>query len=131
MTDRRVVIGFPVIPLIFAIIAYFVYGKSLDAVLAVFLLDCLWNVAILVCIIPFVGVFIYWWLLHYIFDWVHGLTGLKWSWLLDVMMWFNLIIGTVIWVVFTVAITFILAGKIRKECYIDETGRKICRWVWR
>jgi len=128
---RSVTVGIPLIPILFAIIAYFVYGSSLDAALAVLLLDFLWSFAMVVALIPFVGIFAYYYVMTWIFDWVNGLTGLTWTWLIDVMMWVNLIIGGIFWAVITGIVVMVLTGRFRKECRIDETGREVCRWVFR
>lgn len=125
-----VVISLPPLAVLFAVIAYFVYGQSLSAALAVFLLEWLWGLVLIATIIPFVGIFVYWWLMHYIFNWVHSLTGLNWSWLLDIMFWIDIFIGALICIAFTVA-TLGIFGGVRRECRIDETGKKVCRWVWR
>jgi len=110
--SRGIVVGFPLIPTIFAIIAYFMYGKSLDAALAVFLLDILWSLTFIVAVIPFVGIFLYYYVIKWIFGWVHSLTGLTWSWLFV-----------------SILIFFYLTG-LKRECKIID-GKKICRWVRR
>ena len=125
-----VIISLPPLLVLFSIIAYFVYGNSLSAALAVFLLGTLWGIAALSCVIPFAGIVIYYFLMMWIFDWVSDLTGLTWSWVIDIMFWLDIIFGAVI----CLGVSLIALGGIgipRRVCTVDSTGRKICRWVWR
>jgi len=125
-----VIISIPPLALLFSIIAYFVYGNSLSAALAVLLLGILWSIAGLVCLIPFVGIATYYFLMMWIFDWVSNLTGLTWSWVIDIMFWLDIVFGAIICLGVSL-ITLAAFGIPRRVCTIDSTGRKICRWVWR
>ena len=127
---RPVIIGFPLITTIFAIIAYFVYGNSVDAALAVFLLDSLWTLVMFVAVIPFIGIFIYYYLIQWIFNWVHDLTGLTWTWVIDVMQIINLGIAGFIYGIVTFIVIASLIG-LKRECHITETGEKVCKWVFK
>jgi hypothetical protein len=44
------------------------------------------------------------------------------------MMWLNVVVGAIICIGVPLLLMF---GVLKRECRIDETGRKICRWVWR
>lgn len=80
--------------ILYAILAYFIYGGSVHMVLAVVLLDFLWSIALFLCIIPVLGIIGYFWLSVYqIYPFVFGLTGLKWTWLVTLMLAVNIAMG--------------------------------------
>jgi len=122
------IFGIPPIIILFAVVAYFVYGNSVNAALAVVLLEFLWGIAMLVAFIPLVGIFIYWYLTGIVFNWVSDLTGLTSTWLTDVMLWINLAIAAFFWLM----MTLLTIGVFRphRECRMID-GKKVCRLVWR
>jgi len=123
------IFGIPPIVILFAVIAYFVYGNSVSAALAVVLLGFLWAIAGLLAWIPFIGIFVYYYTMQWLFDWVADLTGLARTWVIDIMQVIYLAIGVLIYIVITL-VTVRVIGIPHRECRIID-GRKVCKWAWR
>ncbi|RLC69410.1 MAG: hypothetical protein DRI26_09180, partial [Chloroflexi bacterium] len=98
------ILGINVLTVIFAIVAYFIYGNNLGAMLAIVLLSILWNFAMFVSIIPFGGFIIYWFIADYIRSWVFSIANISSTWLTDLMWWLYIIVAIIV----TIASTMIL-----------------------
>jgi len=119
------ILGINVLTVIFAIVAYFIYGNNLGAMLAIVLLSILWNFAMFVSIIPFGGFIIYWFIADYIRSWVFSIANISSTWLTDLMWWLYIIVAIIV----TIASTMILLRvRAKKECRVVD-GKTVCRWI--
>jgi hypothetical protein len=75
-TKRSVGMGAPILYLILiAMLAYFEYGRSVDAVFAGLLLAVLLEIAVLIALIPFVGLIAYLFIINTVLNWFSTFTG--------------------------------------------------------
>ncbi len=75
-SKRSVGMGVPVLYLLLiATLAYFEFGKTLDAALAGLLLAVMFTITSLIAFIPFVGFIIYLFVIHMLLDWFAVFTG--------------------------------------------------------
>ncbi len=97
-SKRSMGIGVPVLYLLLiATLAYFEFGKTLDAVLAGLLLAVMFTIASLIAFIPFVGFVIYLFVVHTMLGWFAEFTGFPSSGLtVTVAYWFAVIGALVI-----------------------------------
>jgi len=118
------ILGIPPIIILFAVIAYFVYGNSTSAALAVLLLGFLWSIALVSAAIPFIGVVVYWFIADWIKSWVFSLASISTSWIIDLMWWIYIIFALIV----TLMSTYLIISKYsRRECRVIN-GVKICRY---
>jgi len=121
--------GFPIFAVLFALIAYFVYGKSVDAAMAIFILDILLSLFMVVSIIPLLGVVIYYFMGSWIYSWVLDMAGIQETWI-TLLIWY-LSLGISALISIGLGIMILHYGTMR--CYIEE-GKRICRSIltpWR
>jgi fructose-specific phosphotransferase system IIC component len=89
-------------------LGYFVYG-GLSGALAILVLSLLFDVVILVSLIPFVGVVIQGLIMNYLIaPWVFGVTSITATWLTTSMFWINIIIGFVLTIIMSIATIAVL-----------------------
>jgi len=96
--------------LLFTAMGYFVYG-GIEGSLMIFILCMLYEIALLLSFIPFLGFAIQGLLMRYFIDpFVFSLTRLHWSWLTSIIFWAYIILGFII----TLATTLLVVASERR-----------------
>lgn len=73
--------GFLIISVTLSIISYYVYGRSIDAALGIFLLNIIDILPILLGLVPIAGPFLTYFTWNWLFDIIVGWTGIYQTWL--------------------------------------------------
>jgi len=112
MTDKKGSLNFSglssVIYLILCVgLGYFVYGRSLDMLIAVAVLSILMSLALYLSLIPFVGFIVYALVAKFcIIPWMFSFSGLYDTWLISLMFWLGTALGGVtsysVWINFAI-----------------------------
>ncbi len=85
-------ISIPILYLILvSVLAYFEYGRSLDAILAGLLLAVMFTIASLIAFIPFVGFVIYLFVVHTMLGWFVEFTGFPSGLTVTVAYWLSVV----------------------------------------
>lgn len=102
--------GVPILYLVLvATLAYFEYGRTLDAALAGLLLAVLFEITAVVALIPFGGLIAYWFIINAILDWYTTFTGFPNSGLtISVAFWLGVIGAAIINVAISLLIVLYL-----------------------
>jgi len=75
-TKRSAGIGVPILYIILiAMFTYFEYGRSVDALFAGLLLAVLFEIAVLIALIPFIGFIVYLFIINTVLNWFSTFTG--------------------------------------------------------
>ena len=75
-TKRSAGIGVPILYIILiATLAYFEYGRSVDALIAGLLLAVLLEIVALIAFIPFIGFIVYLFIINTVLNWFSTFTG--------------------------------------------------------
>lgn len=108
MTNDRIGIG--VFSILFSVLAYFVYGNSISAMLGMFLLVIGSSLTTLLSLIPFIGVIIaYFTNTIYTYPAIMDFVGITPTWLTNLLLIFHTVLGVII-----TAITSYVVLKLRK-----------------
>lgn len=112
MSDSKSAIGgIGATPFIFAAIGYFVYG-GLDGAIGMFLLAFASNLTALVCVVPFIGIGIYYVLAtEIVYPYILNFAGIEPTWLTAVLFALHFIMGLLL----TAFTSIFTAGAILKE----------------
>jgi hypothetical protein len=93
-----------VVSLVFMILAYFVYD-SWTAALAIFVLNFLGGLTILIGIVPLAGVFLQYWIYtDYLLPFIFDLTGIYATWLTTTILAIDIFFGALFTFITTAAI---------------------------
>jgi hypothetical protein len=85
----------PTLTLLTAALGYFVYG-GINGALAIFVLDILSGLAVLLGFIPVVGVLLTYMINDlFVFPFVFNLTGITATWLTNFIFWANIVISAI------------------------------------
>jgi hypothetical protein len=113
MGKKSAGIGMPILYLmLIAVLAYFEYGKTLDALLAGLLLAVLFTIASLLALIPFAGFVVYLFAIHMVLDWFATFTGFPNTGLTVTVAYWLSIIGALI---INLVITLLLVLYLRRR----------------
>ena len=105
-TRKSWLISFPVLSIIMALCAYFVYGQSIAAALGVLLIGLVLGFIAPLGLVPFAGAAIYWLIAGKLFiPKVLAWTGISYAWPVAVLYWVNfagaiiLTVLTTVWLI--------------------------------
>ncbi len=109
-SKRSAGMGAPILYLILiSTLAYFEYGRTLDAVLGGLLLAVLFEITAVVALIPFGGLVAYWFIINAMLEWFAAFTGFPSSGLtVTVAFWLATIGAAIINIVITLLVILYL-----------------------
>ena len=111
MSENKITImgiGVLVWSILWGVIAYFVYGNSIDMGLVVFLLNFVYSLLSILSIIPIIGVPLYLVCMQSVYIWVVNLTGLTTSWVTYWIWGINTLGAVIINVIVTIVLLIAL-----------------------
>jgi len=101
MSEKKVGLGlggsWVFMSLLAFLLAYFQYGTSINAGLGMILTSLVLEALSLIGLIPFIGVFIYYFsAIYYILPLTLNFVQLSWSWVIDLFLYLNLIMAALL-----------------------------------
>ncbi len=108
-SKRSAGMGVPILYLILiSTLAYFEYGRTLDAALGGLLLAVLFEIATLVALIPFGGFVVYLFIINAVLEWFTAFTGFPSGLTVTVAFWLATIGAAIINIVITLLVILYL-----------------------
>jgi hypothetical protein len=113
-----------VLVVVFAAIGYFLYG-GMNGFFAIFLLSILFEFAILLSVIPFIGPAVQGWVsFMVILPAMESFAGIQSTWLTTLMIIVYIVCGLHLWYMTTAIAVFEISDKVRYLKYWLKYGRK-------
>lgn len=105
-------LGIGMFTIVAAILAYFVYGHSISAALGMVLLVIGSGFTTILSLIPFVGVFISYYInITYTYPIIMGFTGLTTTWLITAVLVIHTILGIIFTFVTSMAVLTVMTRR--------------------